>query len=229
MATTPVDVNALIRGNARLVYSAAQDLQPVLGDGAEVLVVQALPPLAELVKLGNSWQALYQTGVAATTAVPTTTSLLSLTNGETGANAKSYLIETFGTYEGVVDATQTDVTMIMAMLNKSGSANPSAGTVVTTANGAIQSLSGKGSYGGNATIRSAATVVNDGWFPHQTIGSMAAAAAGANFKVNEVFCNGLYIVRPGGAFSLYAVKAAAAAALQQFAFVRWHEVQLNLG
>jgi hypothetical protein len=55
---------------------------------------------------------------------------------------------------------------------------------------------------------------------------MAAAAAGANWKVNEVAARGMYLVPPGGAFNVQAVKAAAAAAAQQFFFIRWHEVQI---
>lgn len=220
---TEVSVFARIRGALRDIY-AVGDQKPVAADGGELITVLGMPELTEIVRQGNSWQALFTTGVAAGTAIPTTTSLLSLNNFESGG-AKSYVIDSFGTYEGVVDATQTDVTMIMAMLNKKGSAQASAGTAFST----IQSFSGKGAYGGAAILRSAATVVNDGWYPHQTLGSMAPVAAGANFKVNEVFVRGLYIVPPGGSFSFAAVKAAAAAALQQFAFIRWHEAQLSLG
>jgi hypothetical protein len=56
---------------------------------------------------------------------------------------------------------------------------------------------------------------------------MAAAAAGANWKVNEIILpRGMYLVPPGLSFSVQAVKAAAAAAAQQFFFIRWHEVLL---
>lgn len=223
---TEVNVFGQIRGAVRQFFTSPQQpVMPALGDGGEQIVCEGLPPLTDIVRQGNSWQMLYTTaGVAAATALPTTTSLLTLTNLDA---AKSYVIESFGTYEGVVDATQTDVTMILAMLNRKSSAVPSGGTVAAAT--MIQSLSGKSAYGGNGVIRSAATIVNDGWFPHQTLGAMAAAAAGANFKVNEVQARGLYVVPPGCSFNIQAVKAAAAAALQQFAFVRWHEVNLNLG
>ena len=65
-------------------------------------------------------------------------------------------------------------------------------------------------------------------FPHATVGQMAAAAAGANFKVNEALgVSGLYIVPPGGQF-VVACKAAAAAAAQQFYFVRFHRVRIPI-
>lgn len=220
---TEVSIFARVRGALRDIYGVG-DQKPVTADGAELITVLGMPELTEIIRQGNSWQAQFTTGVAALTAIPTTTSLMSINNFEAGGG-KSFVIDSFGTYEGVIDATQADVTAIFAMNNKKGSAQASAGTAFTTA----QSLSGKGAYGGSAIFRSAATVVNDGWYPHQTLGSMAAAAGGANFKVNEVFVRGLYIVPPGGSFSFAAVKAGAAAALQQFPFIRWHEVQLTLG
>jgi hypothetical protein len=44
--------------------------------------------------------------------------------------------------------------------------------------------------------------------------------------VNEALIRGLYLVPPGGSFSIQTVKAGAAAAAQQFFYIRWHEVQL---
>lgn len=216
-----------IAGRVRGIFAGnypenREDEQFHLNPRGDQVVAQGLPELTELVRLGDSWHGTYATGVAAATALPTTTSGLSLINNEP-ATGKCYAIDSFGSYEGVVDATQTDVTAIFAMLNARGSAAPSGGTLSTV----VKSLSGRSVYGGSGTIRSAATVINDTWFPHGTSGQMAAAAAGANFKVNEVQCRGLYLVPPGGGFSIAAVKAAAAAALQQFYFIRWHEVQIT--
>jgi hypothetical protein len=178
--------------------------------------------LTELVRMGDSWQVISTTGQAALTALPTTTSGLTLNNNEK-ATGKCYAIDSFGSAEEVIDATQTDVTGLFAMLNKTGSAQGSGGTAET----GIRSLSGKTNYGGSGVLLRGATVANDSWFPHGTPGAqMAAAAAGANWKVNEALVRGLYLVPPGGSFSVQAVKAAAAAAAQQFFFIRWHEVQI---
>lgn len=199
-----------------------EDARLVLNNRGDLLIAQGMPELAELVRLGDSWQVSSTTGLAALAALPTTTAGLSLNNFEP-ASGQCYAIDSFGSVEEVVDATQTDVTAIFAMLNKRGSAQATAGTVEAGST----SLSGKAQYGGSAVVRRGATVVNDNWFPHGTPGAqMAAAAAGANWKVNEVSVRGLYLVPPGGTFSIQAVKAAAQAAAQQFFFIRWHEVQI---
>lgn len=199
-----------------------EDEQLHLNPRGDQIIVQGLPELTELVRLGGSWQAQSTTGQAALTALPTTTSGFTLNNNESDSGA-CYAIDSFGSWEAVVDATQTDVTAIFAMINRLTSAQGSSGTAETT----LRSLNGRGNYGGNATTLRGATVVNDGWFPHGSTGQMAAAAAGAQWKVNEVQCRGMYLLPPGGSFSVQAVKAAAAAAAQQFFFVRWHEVQIT--
>ncbi len=70
------------------------------------------------------------------------------------------------------------------------------------------------------------TVVNDGWFAHNTQGQVPASATGAKWRVNAVQCRGLYVVPPGGAFNFAVVKASSASN-PQFCFLRWHEVQLH--
>lgn len=197
-----------------------EDEQLHVNNRGDQIIAQGLPELTEVVRLGESWCINSTTGQAALTALPTATAGLTVTNNEP-ATGKCYAIDSFGSAEEVVDATQTDVTALFAMINKRISTAPSGGTAETT----WISLSGRPSYAGTATAKRGATVVNDGWTPHGTPGAqMAAAAAGANWKVNEALVRGLYLVPPGGSFSIQAVKAAAAAAAQQFFFIRWHEV-----
>lgn len=199
-----------------------EDEQLHLNNRGDQIIAQGLPELTELVRLGDSWQINSTTGQAALTALPTTTAGFSITNNEP-SNGKCYAIDSFGSAEEVVDATQTDVTALFAMINKRTSTAPTGGTAETT----WISLCGRPNYAGAAAAKRGATVVNDGWTPHGTPGAqMAAAAAGANWKVNEALVRGLYLVPPGGSFSVQAVKAAAAAAAQQFFFIRMHEVQL---
>lgn len=199
-----------------------EDEQVHVNNRGELLIVQAMPELVEIVRLGESWQINATTGQAALTSLPSTVAGLTLLNNEPSLG-KCYAIDSFGSAEEVVDATQTDVTGLFAMNNKRTSTAPSGGTAETT----FISLSGRPNYAGTGTVKRGATVTNDGWTPHGTPGAqMAAAAAGANWKVNEATVRGLYLVPPGGAFSVQAVKAAAAASAQQFFFIRWHEVQV---
>lgn len=219
-----------IAGRVRGLFSGnypenREDEQLHINTRGDQIVVQGLPELAELVRMGQSYQVATSTGQAALTALPTTVAGISLQNGDP-ATGRCYSIDEFGSWEAVVDATQTDATAIFAMMTARGSAAPSAGTLLTSST-SVKSLSGRAAYGGAAIVRAGATVINDGWFPHSTEGAqMAAAAAGANWKVNAIRCKGLYLVPPGGAFNVQAVKAAAAAAAQQFFFIRYHEVQI---
>jgi hypothetical protein len=218
-----LDIKGIVRGlfSRNLTEGAAGHLAQ--NNRGDLIVAQSLPELSELVRLGGSWQVPSTTGQAALTAIPTTTAGLTLTNNEP-ATGRCYIIDSFGSWEAVVDATQTDVTALFAMLHKRTSAAPIGGTAETSN---IRSLSGRPNIDSESTVLRGATVVNDGWFPHGTPGAqMAAAAAGANWKVNEANLRVPYIVPPGGSFSIQAVKAAAAAAAQQFFFIRWHEVQL---
>lgn len=188
----------------------------------DLRVVNALPELAEIVRLGNSWQVRLATGLAALTALPTTVAGLSLYNGAAAGSNICYIIDSFGSSEEVIDATQTDGTALYAMMNTVPATNPTA-TALT-----MRSLSGRLTYGGNAKAVTTLTVTNEGWFPHNPAGAQVApVAAGANWKINEVNRPGLYIVPPGGMFNIQAVKAAAAAAAQHFFFMRWHEVILE--
>lgn len=198
-----------------------EDEQVVMGNRGELLVAQGLPELVEIVRLGESYQIASTTGQAALTARPTTVAGLSLTNLEP-SGGMCLIIDSFGSWEEVVDATQTDVTALFAMLGMRTSTAPSGGTAET----GLKSLSGRAAAASIITALRGSTVVNDGWFPHATAGQMAAAAAGANWKVNEAAVRGMYIVPPGAAFSIQAVKAAAAAALQQFFYIRFHRAQL---
>lgn len=220
--TMQAELWAFVRGLVAPNYSESrEDVQPSLNNRGDLIVAQGLPELAELVRMGETWTIVSTTGQAALTALPATVAGLSLVNSEP-ATGKSFVIDSFGSWEAVLDATQTDVTAIFAMLNKRGSTPPASGTAET----GFRSHSGRSASPSSVAASRGATVINDGWNPHATSGQMAAAAAGANWKVNEVQARGLYLVPPGGAFSVQAVKAAAAAAAQQFFFCRYHAVQL---
>ena len=157
--------------------------------------------------------------VALVTAVPTTTAGFSLWNGETGPNAKSYVMDSAGIMDVVADATQTDQTAIMGMMNRTPVTAP------TDAALTIRSLSGRSLYSGKARTLAAGSVTDDGWLPLGNSNAGAAAAAGSLWKIQDVPLRGLYIIPPGGMFSIVGIKVAAAAAGSRY-FMRWHEVVL---
>jgi len=214
---------ALVRGSSIGGYSEGTTRQLEMNTRGDLVVAAALPPLAEIVRMGGSWRVATSSGTTALTSAPTTTAGFSLFNGES-EGGKSYVIQEFGSWEAVVDATQTDVTAIFSMMN------PPEVTPPTAASLTPRSLSGKSNYGGAAVLATGATVTNAIWFSHPTEGAqMAAAAAGAQWKHNAYKPDGLMILRPKAMLSIHAVKAAAAAASQQFFYFVWHEVQMTLG
>lgn len=214
-----------VRGRSDFNYGEDEDAQPNINNRGDQIVVNGLPELTELVRMGVSWQVALATGLAALTALPTTVAGLSLWNGETGSSgmpARQYAIDSFGSWEAVADATQPNVTAIFACNNVSPVTAPTATAL------SVRGMSGNG-YGGKARPVSALTITNDGWFAHATESNTVNALTGAGglqWRVNEVKCRGLYLVKPGGCFNVQAVKAVAAAAAQQFFFIRWHEVMM---
>lgn len=222
MADIDANLHAVVTGRAAPSYPEDANSEVALDNCGNLQVAQALPELASLVRLGQSYQVALATGLAALTALPTTTGGLSLYNGEV-ATGKCYVIDSFGSWEAVADATQANITALFAMLNVAPIAAPTA-TALT-----IRSLSGR-TYGGKARPVSALAVTNDGWFAHgaeaQSSPNAGTGAGGFQWKVNECKLRVPYLVTPGGCFSVQAVKAVAAAAAQQFFFIRWHEVQL---
>jgi hypothetical protein len=184
----------------------------------DLLISQSMPERAEIVRMGDSWQVASSSAIAPLITTPTTTGGLNLWNGEQ-SNGKTYVIDRVQVSEIVVDATQSNMTAVFAMLVRPPVATP------TDAALTIRSLSGRNAYSGRARTTVNASVTNDGWFAIGTSAPTAAAAAGSAWKVTDVPINGLYLVPPGGQFCVHAVKAAATAGQVIFSIV-WHEVQL---
>lgn len=195
-----------------------EDEQFHLNSRGDQIVAQGLPCLAELVRMGESWQTSNSAAIAALTALPTTNCGLAIWNGEPNGG-KSYIIDSVAATEIVVDVTQSNCTALFVCNNKTPVA------AITDAGMTIRSLSGR-TYGGRArTLLTGTTIVNDGWFPAGNSVAPAPAVAGSGWKQTDVDLKGLYIVPPGGQFNLHAAKVAATASQMVFT-IRWHEVQL---
>ena len=196
-----------------------EDEQIHVNPRGDLMVSLGLPELTDVVRLGESWQVSNATGVAPLTALPTTTMGFALWNGEP-ADGKSYIIDSVAVYDNAVDATQSNMTTLFVMNNKTPVSAPSDAAL------SIRSLSGR-TYGGRARTVTTGGCTNDGWFPCGTSAPAAAAAAGSAWKCLDVPLRGMYIVPPGGQFNLHSAKAAATAT-QQIWTIRWHEVKLIL-
>lgn len=218
MKTEPT---GLVRGLSAPNYQEGDDRRTAVNNRGELLVVQALPRLAELVRLGQSWQVKTETAFAALTTEPTTTAALSLFNEEMDTG-KAYVIQRVAIWERVVDATQQNQLALFCNIQQDASA-----TVTPTATASVtpRGLTGK-TYGGSAICAAGATVVSDGWFAHAASSPGSAAVAGGAWRVTETDLDGYYIVRPGGMFSVHVAKIAATAT-QCHAVIAWHEVQLD--
>lgn len=180
------------------------------------IMSQGLPERTELVRLGDSWQVSSSAGLAANIAAPSNSAGLSLWNGEP-LTGKCYAIEAFGSTQEVIDAGSANTTAIFAMNNRVPVAAPTdSGLTIRSTCARI--------YDGRARIVAGLAVTNEGWFAHGPTSEMAAVA-GANWKITEARVKGLYLVPPGGCFSVVAVQVAAPA-LQHFYFIRWFEVQI---
>lgn len=191
------------------------DLQ--VNQRGELIVAQGLPPLAELVRQGGSWQ-IIGAATAALTAVPTTTAGHSLWNGEADTG-KCYVIDSFGAVEIVVDATQQNGLAMFASMEAGKFTAPTDAGLVKA------SLSGRTASQTNARTVAGATVAGV-WTPHGPAAAGASAVAGGAWRVTECKPDGLYVVRPGGLFSIHCAKIAATASQIRF-FIRWHEVQMG--
>jgi hypothetical protein len=218
---------AIVIGNAPIQFPQNIVGEMTIDGGGRQRIVQSLPPLADLVRLGKSYAVQSSSAIAALTAVPTTVAAISLYNGETpavNAAAVCYVIDKITAVEIVVDATQQNELAVFAMLNKTDD-----GFTPATVSLLPKSLSGKpGAYGGAARCNAGVTVINNGWFALGNSSPSASAVAGGAWRVTDIPINGLYIVRPGAQFNVHGSKIAATASQILFG-IFYHEIALDLG
>lgn len=193
-----------------------------MNDRGELLVNQAMPSKAELVRQGNSYLVSIATGSAFTyvNAWPTTRAELVLFNGESLSGGKSLIIDTISMVD-VTSAAAAQSKAILVQLAVPGTAAPTNDTAQL-----ITSLSGKLSYQGNASraVANTAFALTNKWEVIGGTNNVQAASIGANV-VCDVF--GKYIVRPGACFCVAGLASTAAGTA--IISVSWHEAQLTLG
>jgi hypothetical protein len=181
-----------------------------------MLATQTLPGKASLVALGDSWQVVTGTAANGITAVPTTSGLTTIWNGEPG-NGKYLVIDSVVAYKLIADVTTIDLATIWAQIIRPPMAAPSDAGLV------IRSLSGRYSYGGRVRSVGTSTTIANRWEPIGSIPNVVAAIAGSPWGVVDIDLLGRFIIPPGGAFTLHASEVTATASTFRFA-IRWHEV-----
>jgi hypothetical protein len=211
-----------VRGLTTQKYSEDASKRPEINPRGDLAIVQSMPPLSELVRMGNSWVNKNTTGLDTLTALPTTTGQFGIWNGEPQGSRVNYIIDSVGFWTGVVDATQANSHMLFAHLSSGIRAQPTSTSLTP------QSLSGRAVYGGRAGFFANASITtNNGWFAVGTSPPVAGAVAGAIWKSLDVPLNGMYVVPPQAHFSIGAVAVAAVTAAV-FYFIRWHEVEIDI-
>ena len=169
---------------------------------------------ADLVNSGCVWTAKSAT-TACVVAPPTTASILAIQNGEADGG-KSYVFMALGAINIVNVASLSDFGLLYSIqLIKPATALTS--DVTPTA-----MKPRVGTYGGNALVDNAATVVDNGWYPigNSNINNLATVP-GATIWIP---LDGLIVIPPGGVLALSAIGSTTAVTVQISA--TWCEINL---
>lgn len=197
------------------------------GDGAnfaamnnrgDVCVALSLPPKAELVRLGNTWDVRIASGSAFThvAALPTTRYELALYNGDP---TKSYVIDQVYHLSVSSMAAAGSIAIIGQVVSGIAALSDDTAQLITGRSGRT--------YGGNAKRAVAGTtMVANKWSLLATSNSGGGATAQIGLgSLAEI--NGGIILKPGDTFGVNVVAGTAAGTA--IMGIVWHEVNLQLG
>jgi hypothetical protein len=225
MANTTTDEFGIVRAVAD-IYNLPQggDIQMTFNNRGDQLYAQALPPKAEIVRMGYMWTCR-QTAAAAFThvaALPTTRAELFVMNNEP-SGGKCYVIDTVWSL---------NVTTSMAAVNQLGlivQIVPAATMVAPTHDATtsfIDSRNGKASYTGNMkrAVAQATGCFTDLWTLLATSVYTTAAATLGTATFAEVW--GGLIIPPGAGLGINLVSGIAVG--KSIVGFSWAELQLPL-
>ncbi len=180
------------------------------------IVTQALPPLTEIVRLGDSWQVM-GVAYAALTGVGSTAGRLTIWNGEP-SNGKIYIIDSIAYTKIIIDTTQLEggFSCLVQIIKQM--------TIPTDAAYVPAGLSGK-RYGGRMRTVATSTTLAANWDMVGSSGNPAAVIAGSAWQQVDINLFGKYILRPGDAFAIN-ISEVTNTASKFRTTIRWHEVQI---
>jgi hypothetical protein len=226
MAQETENVLNIVRGAADIFNApSGVEVTQQCNNRGDQLIAQGLPPLTELVRMGVVWSMRLATASAvnAIVALPTTTALIQLYNGEP-AGGKSYvMLNAWGGF--IVSAAAATQISLIAQVTPSplGASTAPTHSATTTL---LTSRSGKSNYTGNAKRAISQTnFFTDGWdvIGYSSSSSTANIGLGAYADLN-----GGIIIPPGGSFGLN-VLAGTTNTAGVLCGCTWAEVQLILG
>ena len=208
-------LSALRRGGA----SAGQAYGIASSEANDVLVSQNLPPYTELARIGAGWSVMDTAATAAVVVRPSTVAGLTLWNGE-AAGGKSYVIDRVFAFNLVSTDAVADWS-VWGCVHPVGMAAPTADiTAMNNWNG------WRSSYGGKAIADTGATVLNNGWFPLDSVGSKVGNPGGVTpGTAIAIDVQGRFVIPPTAGFSINVV-----ASLVTWTFthgISWVELQLT--
>lgn len=188
-------------------------------------VVQSLPPLTDLVRLGNSYQAAIATANAFTyvAALPTTRAELVLYNNA-GAGGVSVVIDSAWMYNVSSQAAANPITLVVQNCAPGLVAAPTDGTttiVQTSLSKRNAALTRQGAC--LFALANTAFALANHWDVVASTANAATATLGLSVIAD---LRGGYVVAPGGAFCLAGVAGTAAGTA--VIGVKYHEVLLDL-
>ena len=213
-----------IRGTTRAAFPEGEYEKLQLNAAGDVLLAQALPNRAELVRLGNTWS--MRTAAASAynyvaTLPVTTLAVAMLYNGEP-AGGKCYVIDNMWVTTIVSTTALTSISLLAQLVPAATMVAPTHSLTTTI----ITSCSGKANYGGYAKRAvNVATAFADLWEVVGVGTGAATANIGAGYYADLY---GGWIVPPGAGFGMNVMTGT----VQNAAGIigcTWHEVQLALG
>ncbi len=215
-------VFATVRQAARRAFTSGGTQSLDMNLGGELLTSQVLPERTEVVRLGRSFSAQIPltSAFSMVITIPTTLSELSLQNGESGANALTYIIDRFWLKNTTTTTSATELTPL-SQLVPAGTALVADNALVLRTNLSGSSNTSKAQLCMHSILTGCLT---DKWNHHASAHQPATTNIGT---VISVECYGRYLVRPGASFNINVQESVLTGVA--IAGVEWHEVALDLG
>lgn len=210
--------------------SAGDEEQIALNEQLEQLVALGSSPYGEIVKIGRAFETHTVTAVASAQALPTTTAMLSIWNGEADGGRSLIIDRAWGLRIASTTAIASQASLLGCLgQTRVATLGAVSGLPKNALNGFGSSDTKAVSYL-TAVALDAVTGVTNNWrvLPGQTGGakiSAGAATVGGDFVNADV--NGRIIVPPGRVFAVHVMAPLAAETF--IAGIEWHEKQIRLG